>query len=1419
MEVVIYKKSGVPALTASADSSSAWSHEVGVENVVTLNFVTWEFVQFDAGAYIEVAGEVFRLKREYRPRHVNNSCYSYSMSFYGREHDAEDLLFCRLNQGEEDMESVFQYEGTPAELLAKVVENLNRNSEGFVWEPGEAVVANRKSLNFNGVFCWDALGQIAQAFGTEWWRDGNKLNLTKCERGVAVELGYGRGLSRGLEQREAENAVNFFTRLIPVGSTRNIDKRVYGFERLQLPGREKYVDVNSELGLKEHREEAAFAEIYPHRVGTVTQVTMELKSNSDTGDYTVYSFADSELPFDPDECMLPNLPIKVTFKTGDLADKEFDVVWHAGTGLFEIINVYRDDGSQQPGGALVPAKGDEYVLWNIAMPKEYYSAAEEEFKQAVERFIEESEKDASVYTAPTDYIDLGKRGISLSVGQRVSLVSTRYFPTGAHSSRITKVVRKLERLDDATIECRSAVVKSWKSSVDNSLNSISYSLAKEFEQVMIEVLQSGDNGTPAEYNVFSALRSLRTFLRKDKEDATNFFVRFLAGLQAGAARLDADGSALLKRLNVEGRAAFGDDVSSEEFVSGMTGGKGWAIQEKKRKNVAGEEERYSLAEVDELVVRRSMKIFELVVSQLLGENDNRVFSGMMEVESFNVAENRVYLNTQSGKLYNPFRVNDVLLVQRYSGEEVVKMYELVVSAVGIGNVADGEERQDWLMFSAFTGGDPSALIAKGDTLVRMDNLTDDARKGIVQVTSVGANAPYIDVLRGWKTSPDNALKARLGNLDGIYDKDFGENQPEGTGLFANNAFLKGKFVLNSGKDVETEFIVQEGLVKSSVQSLQGDALRGRSVVFNPSFTEGLKGWQTGNEDSIYLLDGMPVFWGDSVLKSSVKVVAAADYAEAKYYASIEGSAIVQKNVFFNNIESMDRDKCIDLTFAMNYRCRTSSMVVVSLENCDVAAMNACKGVWSGGGVAVNGTLEVVTSWGEGLQFQTIDAAVETGDVLIVTKGYRVINVTKGLEVKYVSFVSFEPETVSIFVGINLLAAEVLPVRQTFEEFVAYGRWNGSGDLSIAYGGVIELYGIRLSSEPTEVKYATLFEQSERLIRLAAKNFNDDGSVKTESEIIIKPGTAGLLTKDEAGNVAAMGTYEDGVVKLTGKEIRLEGEVTANGNVTFDSKGRIKAKDGTFSGTVTASGGMIGKFSIGEGLEYNEEGTDYHARVDRDGVDVGGNAGYLGLTDRRKRVVVNGRFKDEKDATALSVSRTLPTNVDFSTGEYPALVEIEDNSTYPTVALRVKGGILHEGGFLHLYSSLNMVSAATKYVLRITTGTRWLVKNDTGGAAYVYLPKLADVLAMMSAKNKDDNEESDRSFALPMSVTCLRGSAEFKLAFQTTDGVSESELGFVNWNGSTNVELSNQLTAGDTWEFVLIYDTTSGYYAQIINHNA
>lgn len=91
--------------------------------------------------------------------------------------------------------------------------------------------------------CWDALGMIAETFETEWWIDGHHVNLTRCERGDAVSLGYGQGLTK-MALAENSNDVKFFTRLIPLGSTRNIDRSKYGFSRLQLPGRQKYVEQN-----------------------------------------------------------------------------------------------------------------------------------------------------------------------------------------------------------------------------------------------------------------------------------------------------------------------------------------------------------------------------------------------------------------------------------------------------------------------------------------------------------------------------------------------------------------------------------------------------------------------------------------------------------------------------------------------------------------------------------------------------------------------------------------------------------------------------------------------------------------------------------------------------------------------------------------------------------------------------------------------------------------------------------------------------------------------------------------------------------------------------------------------------------------------------------------------------------------------
>lgn len=559
MELEIYDRQGALKRKVSPDSSSRWTEEVGAEFVVTVNFTTWEFFVLSVGDYVEISGKRFSIKKEYRPKKTDTQKYTYNISFYGREHDMQDLLFCRLNQGEDDLESVFAYDGTPMEMLEKLVANMNRNTDGVTWRAGQAVTGDRKTINFNGLFCWDAAGEIAGAWETEWWLDGEYLNIGKCEHGERVTLGYMKGLKTGLTQNENSNSIKWFTRLIPVGSTKNIDPSKYGYTHLQLPSRDKYIDLNTQLGLKEHREEAAFQDIFPHRLGTVSSVRSEEQTNTDGEEYTVYYIKDKDLPFNPDEYMISEEVIHITFESGDLSGREFECNWHNGTQEFEIINTYPDENTQIPGGNIIPQAGDTYILTNIRMPDEYYPIAEEQYKQAVDSFLTEYSKDISIYSGDTDYIHVDKNSVPLSLGQRVRLEDAQYFETGYLDTRITRIERKLGNLSEASIDCSSAVSTSWKSSVDSTLNNLEYTLAQEMAD-NVRLLKTGDMESPSDYTAFSSLRAIGTFLCKDRPDRTNFLLKFgnfidsmIAGKGAG---IYPDGRGQFERLEVRGSAVF-----------------------------------------------------------------------------------------------------------------------------------------------------------------------------------------------------------------------------------------------------------------------------------------------------------------------------------------------------------------------------------------------------------------------------------------------------------------------------------------------------------------------------------------------------------------------------------------------------------------------------------------------------------------------------------------------------------------------------------------------------------------------------------------------------------------------------------------------------------------------------------------------
>lgn len=570
MELKIYDKANNLRLIASPNSSSSVTEEIGGECSVSASFTHTEYIPLDVDDYIELEGVRYKVKSRYRPKQKNTQTYEYSVKFYAPIHDAENTLMLFQEGG---TTSEFSYDGGPREHLQLWIDNMNRRAGSVLWSIGTVITADNKTIDYRNVKCWDAAfgsNGIAATFDTEMWADGYVINLCKAERGEVVELGYLQGLTNLAQEDNGE--VKFFTRLFPLGSTKNIDASKYEYSRLQLPDRSLYVDKNVDLyGVKEETEETAFSEIYPKYIGTVSSVRTEEKTSEEGRKYTVYYFKDNGMTWNPKDYEIPDLDYMLQFQTGELAgrgtDGSFQAAWHEDTREWEIINVYPDDTTQIPGGAIIPQPGDQYIPWNFAMPQEYITAAEQEYKLAVDDFLNTYSFDPNKYTGTTDRNYIEKNNTTLRIGWNVRLLSEQYFGStgGYKDTRITKVQRKLNDLCQATITCSDEVGTGWKSSVDNSLSSLRYEVAKQAEKKQIDVLKTSDTKTPSDYNVFSALRSRAEFISKKFNDTVIGIITFLqaaifragavfgkdgfaSGLTGYGAKIDENGNAEVESL-------------------------------------------------------------------------------------------------------------------------------------------------------------------------------------------------------------------------------------------------------------------------------------------------------------------------------------------------------------------------------------------------------------------------------------------------------------------------------------------------------------------------------------------------------------------------------------------------------------------------------------------------------------------------------------------------------------------------------------------------------------------------------------------------------------------------------------------------------------------------------------------------------
>ena len=1260
MELKIYDKRNRLRTTLVPDSSSTHHEEVGGDDYLSVSLDSQECVTLELNDWTVWEGRKFWCVETYTPKQTGRRKWTYSVKLYG----AASLIKQALMLNTEDS-PVFSYTATAREHVALVVKNLNRWMGGITdWKVGKVEATGNIVVDYSGgLYGNDALKKIADEAGTEWWIEGMTVNVCRCERGDEVTLGYGNGLL-SIERDSADN-VKFFTRLFPIGSSRNIDAEKYGSSRLLLPSRATYVERNTELGIVEHFEQTAFQEIYPRRTGKVSSVRKETKKGDDGKPFDIYYFTDGEMNFDPNEYEIGGLVKRVTFQTGQLADlgndedgeHYFEVNYNSTTREFELITIWPyDDDTQVPGGVLEPKAEDTYILWNVRMPDEYYPIAEEEYATAVEKYMDEHCLDKSVYKCSTDYVALKKRGVVPCMGQRVRLESDRFFASGYRESRITVVDQKLERPTEADIEISDVLSQTTQSRMADEIENVR-SEVKANTVELPDVIRSWDTTLPTDNNLFSARRSQQEFISKKRNDRAKKKITFEEGIGIGLeenGRIDGKGNADLLTLVVRELLR-----SANYGGSGMTGN-GWQI--------GIDEDLLSHLIVDKITVRRVMNVFELLINKV------RSVGGQICVSA---ANGKIKTVQEQGDYWhitfeqeNTFVAHDLMRCQVFTGTSQ-KAYWVEVAGIANGGILVEK--------SEFETAQPE----EGDECVLMGNTETANRQNLVLISASEDGHPRVDVLDGVNAKNfDHALRARLGNLNDIKDDRFPlDNQPKGNGLYADNVYLRGTFLLSTGEDIKTKLEITEGKVQSAIDSVRNDFLSEKGYLNNPTFTSGLEKWNSENE-TVFFLVGNKWIWANGNMLSKKGDGASVVTDMGRTVVRIRNKYILQKHgnlryvpTFPTNDEGQKEALPVYLTFF--YRC------------------------------AKVGTLKV--------RFENVD---KTG------------------------FANFNSMEIS----------EEITETEGYVQYTGNGLWNGTGDFRLEFDGDIYMYMLVLSTDKYEAlthRYRTLFEQSERLVKISAAVFDKDENMLEETGLITTSKVSGLYAIDGDGNLKSfVGAGQDGV-KIKAANIQLEGIVTANGNFKILEDGSIEAKNGKFTGEINASNGNIGNLVISsDNLHYGNI-DDWTTEEQKTLISASQIRLQNYLYDENTAkwtfhqlfLGINADPNDDDAATFMYLNKNMQQGKDIASLFRPAFRIESKVASSPRVSILSSGSIVvNEGGVLQA-GKIKDVSAELPlvqiYSIDWMDGPLQLLKNTSGSNRTVFLDIKNDLLYWMFGRSTYD----------------------------------------------------------------------------------
>ena len=431
------------------------------------------------------------------------------------------------------------------------------------------------------------------------------------------------------------------------------------------------------------------------------------------------------------------------------------------TREFEIITIWPyDDGTQVPGGRLVPKAGDHYILWNVRMPEEYYRKAEEELLAAVEKYNAEHWQDISVYKAPTDHVWVEENNAVLHVGRRVRLVSKKYFADkGYRQSRITKITRKVNLPSQMDIEISDALQTGALENVNDNIGELKNYTKSRIDGVELpDVIRSWEKTLPTDNNLFSARRSMQEFLSRKTDDIAQGLIRFMQGLKLGDGEkgIDADGNAVLGEAVLRRIVSLGYDGATQQGFGIVDRGDGKFRLDIHDLQVWGK------AVFQELEVR---KLSYAGGNVYLSGSGGRIFKAEeLYDEAGKLRGWRCWLLADDGTTatQNMWRVGDQARCQTFGladKQKPTRSWWRLVTAVSEENVALTDESGNvlydgkkfaWIEIAKDNCEPGSDVPMAGDTIVLDGNQNPNERdrQGVMILETTGPNTPRIVAYKG-----------------------------------------------------------------------------------------------------------------------------------------------------------------------------------------------------------------------------------------------------------------------------------------------------------------------------------------------------------------------------------------------------------------------------------------------------------------------------------------------------------------------------------------------------------------------------------------------------------------------------------------------------------------------------------------------